>query len=219
MSRGELFSVYEYYHVYNRGVDKRDIFDDAKDFDRFIEGVKEFNTIKPLGSLRDHVPSSSTPTTGRSRDPLVEVVCFCLNKNHYHLLLRQLADEGVSKFMQKVAGGYTRYYNEKNKRNGVLFQGKYKFARVDSNEQLLRVSAYINLNNIVHGIRQSHFNFFRSSLSEYMNKTREGGICTKNIILEQFKNSSEYEHFAKDALKHTLSIRGKDDAEGYLLLE
>jgi len=226
MGRGELLSINEYYHVYNRGADKRNIFGDTRDFDRFIEGMKEFNTTRPLGSLRDNGPISSSRSTGNrstgnkeTRDPLVEIVCFCLNKNHYHLLLRQLVDEGISKFIQKIAGGYTRYYNEKNRRNGVLFQGKYKFVKIDSNEQLLRVSAYINFNNVVHGIHKSQLNLFRSSLDEYIGKNGDSVICRKSIILEQFKNSSEYEKFAKDALKHTLTLREKDDPEIYLLLE
>ena len=83
---------------------------------------------------------------------LVEVVCFCLNPNHYHFLVKQVSDDGVSKFMQRLGSGYTRYYNEKNKRTGVLFQGKFKAVHVESNEQLLYTSAYVGLNDKIHNI-------------------------------------------------------------------
>src|SRR3989344_6008505 len=110
----------EYYHIYNRGVDKRNIFSDKKDLGRFFQSMKEFNTKNPIGSLYEN-----------------SFVNYCLNPNHYHFLLTPLVEKGVEKFMQRLGTGYTMYFNERNKRSGSLFQGKFKSKHINSNEYLL----------------------------------------------------------------------------------
>src|SRR3989338_8325291 len=104
----------EYYHIYNRGVDKRDI---------FIESICEFNQIDGIGSIRDLRKSKSESKALHlpiSKDPLVAIVAYCLNPNHFHFILKQLVDGGIAKFMQKLQGGYTYYFNVKNFRSGSL---------------------------------------------------------------------------------------------------
>ncbi len=86
----------------------------------------------------------------RKNGKLVDFIAYCINPNHYHFILRQLVDGGLSRFMQKFGGGYTQYYNKKNQRSGVLFQGTFKSIHINSNEYLLYLSAYVNLNNKVH---------------------------------------------------------------------
>ncbi len=189
----------EYFHIFNRGVEKRSIFLDNKDFDRFLTSMTAFNTKEPIGSLFElaFLPKQNV---ARSSPPLVEIVSYCLNPNHFHLLLRQRLENGISSFIQRLSGGYTRYFNIKYKRSGVLFQGKYKSVPILSNEQLLYVSAYINLNNHVHrlGSRTT-----KSSWDEYMGSASHA-ICTKDIILGQFHNKKEYEVFAKETLDQIL---------------
>src|SRR3989338_4216667 len=107
----------EYYHIYNRGVDKRDIFNDKEDLHRFIESICEFNQIDGIGSIRDLRKSKSESKALHlpiSKDPLVAIVAYCLNPNHFHFILKQLVDGGIAKFMQKLQGGYTYYFNVKN---------------------------------------------------------------------------------------------------------
>jgi len=77
---------------------------------------------------------------------LVEIIVYCLNPNHYHIILRQVSEGGVSKFMLKLSSGYSSYFNKKNKRSGSLFQGRFKAVHIDSNEYLLYLSAYVNKN-------------------------------------------------------------------------
>jgi len=77
-------------------------------------------------------------------DKLVDVVCYCLNSNHYHMILKQKSNDGIKKFMHKLGTSYTMYFNKKLKRSGSLFQGKFKSIHIDSNEYLLYLSAYVN---------------------------------------------------------------------------
>ena len=101
--------------------------------------------------------------------------------------------------MHRLGGGYTRYFNIKNKRNGVLFQGNFKAIHIDSNQYLLHLSAYVNLNNRVHQLKN---NTSRSSWDEYSG--RRDNLCTKKIILEQFKTIGEYQEFAESSLRDIL---------------
>jgi len=132
----------EYYHVFNRGVDKRIIFPKEEDFQRFLISMKEFNDIKPIGSIYEN---SFRKKKNRKSKPLIEFIAYCLNPNHYHFLLKQV--------------------NEKYKRSGVLFQSKFKSVHVKSNEQLFYLSAYVNFNYLVHGLGHR---MSKSSLWEYM---------------------------------------------------
>lgn len=189
----------EFYHVYNRGADKRRVFMNDYDFERFLQSMDEFNSVKPIGSIFAH--SFGEPQLRRPTSKLVEIVCYCLNPNHYHLILEQRIDGGISEFMKRLNGGYTKHFNFKQKRSGVLFQGKFKALHINSNEYSLHASSYVNLNNQVHRLRG---NLFRSSWNEYVGKA-ETNFCKKNIVLDQFKNRKEYEFFAKEALNNILN--------------
>ena len=87
-----------YYHIYNRGVDKRDIFTNRKDLQRFVLSVKEFNTINPVGSIKDLNPDVGRPE--RNRQPLVSIICYCFNPNHFHFIIKQEVDGGISEFFK-----------------------------------------------------------------------------------------------------------------------
>jgi putative transposase len=118
------------YHLYNRGADKRPIVSDDHDRFRFIHSLFEFNNEnQSIPHLHRQLSEVGPRTIKRSREPrkfLVDLIAFCLMDNHYHLMVRQRVDGGVSKFVQKFGTGYTMYFNERHERSGVLFQGKFK---------------------------------------------------------------------------------------------
>ncbi|KKQ01368.1 MAG: hypothetical protein US12_C0047G0003 [Parcubacteria group bacterium GW2011_GWA2_36_24] len=199
--RKHKFVIGEYYHIYNRGVDKRKTIIDEYDLRRFLESMEEFNTIEPIGSIfqlsftKNKLGNQlSTPTT-KSRK-LVSIITYCVNPNHFHFLVTPLVEKGVEKFMQKI-GGYTRYFNEKYKRDGTLFQGKFKSKHIGAdNRYLLHLSAYINMNNRnVLGTPTTKLS--KSSLEEYTENKK--GICDTEIVLGQFENQKEYLKFALES--------------------
>lgn len=210
--------IEEYYHVFGRGVDKRQIFMDSRDYYRFLQGMEEFNAAKPIGSIFENSFRKREVQLGRGasklkkRDKLVDFICYCLNQNHYHFLLKQVADKGIEKFMHRLCTGFSKYFNIKHQRSGALFQGPFKAVHVDTNEYLLHASAYINLNNRVHRLGRSAS---KSSWEEYLKGKRGRGFCEKAIILSQFKNTTEYKDFAEDALKVMLARKEME----HLLLE
>lgn len=214
----------EYYHVYNRGVDKRTIFSDEGDLDRFLLSLEEFNTIEPIGSIFEKFHSKKFGKK-ESADRLIEIVAYCLNPNHFHLLLKQVHDGGISAFLQRLCGGYTKYYNHRYKRSGVLFQGVFKSAHVDTNEYLLHLSAYINLNYSVHrldkfGSEASKFVKSRSSWEEYtLSEDPSSELCFKDNVMGQFRNKLEYKRFAENSLLGIVERRDLAKRLEHLLFE
>ncbi len=128
-------------HILNRGVDKRAIVTDDRDRIRFIHDLFVFNDADP-------VPNYLQPgrQTEHARDLLVHIHAYCLMPNHYHLLLSPALENGISLFMQKLNMGYTKYFNERHKRNGALWQGKYKRIAVGRDAHMLYIPYYIHLN-------------------------------------------------------------------------
>jgi putative transposase len=198
MARNLEFVKGEIYHIFNRGVDKRVIFQDEEDFNRFLECIFLFNSMEPIGSIYENRFNKEKHLGhGVSKVKLVEFICYCLNPNHFHFVLRQITEKGIEKFMHRLMG-YSKYFNNKYKRSGSLFQGPFKAVHVFSNEQLLHASVYVNLNDQVHKLGHG---VSKSSWGEYSGASK-GVICSgKNLVLEQFKNFIEYKKFVENSLE------------------
>lgn len=192
------FETGEFYHIYNRGVDKRLVFSDGYDVMRFFQAMDEFNTEKPIGSMYANQFLDERIKEERKLKKLVRFVAYCLNPNHYHFILQQVERGGISEFMRRLGGGYTWYFNNKQKRSGVLFQGLFRAKHIKTNEYLIHLSAYVNLNFRVHELNNKIQKLVKSSWEEYLTNTGKG-FCSKEIILNQFKNDG-YKKFAESSL-------------------
>lgn len=219
--RNVKFVAKEFYHIYNRGVDKRNIFMDRNDVTRFFACMSIFNTVDSVGSVYEYSRQelkfgSRAPKKGR----LVNLTAYCINQNHYHFILEPLVDDGIQKFMHKLSTGYTNYFNEKYKRSGSLFQGKYKAIHINSNEYLLRLSVYVNLNYKVHkGLNKKWMeNLSISSFDEYVGKMIKT-FCVKDIILGQFGSSKEYKSFCESVLPDILKRKEEEKELKCMLFE
>ncbi|MDO8572373.1 MAG: transposase [bacterium] len=220
-NRKTPFVIGEFYHIYNRGVDKRNIFSDEQDVDRFMQSMDVFNVLEPIGSIYEKTFEDKRFGSKASKsEKLVNFIAYCLNPNHYHFILEPLVDRGIEKFMQRLGTGDTKYFNNKYKRSGALFQGKFKSIHINSNEYLLHLSAYVNLNWRVHQLGRSMSKLVksRSSWGEYTGDERKG-FCEKGIILEQFKNKADYKTFAQDSLESILERKADLKEMGRYLLE
>ncbi len=222
------FENSEFYHVFNRGVEKRNIFMDNKDCLRFLKDLYFFNDSN--GMLRKDRRPLSMPApgngelavtgcrqeqeSGRDTEPIVDIVCFCLMPNHFHLLLRQIEDNGISQFMKKV-GGYSLYFNTKHERVGSLFQGPFRAVHINGDEQLKHVSRYIHLNPV--GLTEPDWkergvkdwgkindfleNYHWSSYLDYIGKKEH--MWTKKIV----RQSAIMEYFDSDINKYKKYIK------------
>jgi len=219
--RNLQFAERELYHIYNRGVDKRVIFPAPEDLDRFFDGMNIFNNSNTIGSLKRIIATRKhgVSTGGQDTDKLVRFVAYCLNPNHYHFMLEQVAEKGIERFMHKLGMGHSKYINAKYKRSGALFQGSFKAIHIDSNEYLLHASVYVNLNNKVHGYKHGVSGVHvKSSWKEYMGIVAKE-LCDKSIVLEQFKDRKGYKKFAEETLKDILKrkIMLKELEDGNML--
>ncbi len=147
----------EFYHVLNRGVDKRKIFLDKQDYFRFVHDLFEFNdqaiintSFHTFQRIKDNDIASrnikSIEFERRPRKLLVDIYAFCLMPNHYHLLLSARVENGISRFMKKLDMGYAKYFNQKYKRKGTLFEARYKRVPVEKEPHFYYLPYYIHLN-------------------------------------------------------------------------
>ncbi len=198
----------EYYHIYNRGVDKRDIFNNKRDLNRFIESILEFNRIDGIVSLANlrKTQIEAKPLS----EPLVAIVAYCLNPNHFHFLLKQLVDGGISNFMKKLQGGYTYYFNVCNDRSGSLLQGTFKSVLIKDENYFNKIIGYTNKNYKVHNIPKNKMNLVFASDYEYENNNFN--IVSKEEgkrILEIFDGPKNFKKHSDEIISIIREERGK----------
>jgi len=212
--RRQQFQVGEYYHIFNRGVESRQIFVDDYDYIRFLRGMREFNRLEAIGSIYEkdyqskkvgQVQEAKPPIGGLASTPLVELMCYSLVLNHYHFILKPLEEKGIERFMHKLGTSFTMYFNQKYNRSGALFQGPYKSIHIRTDGNLFRLSAYINANIEVHKITRAE-KWPWSSYQDYIGK-RNGSLSNKKMILDHFKNVSEYKEFVVIVIKEFQDVK------------
>ena len=147
MERKLPFVEGQFYHLYNRGVDKRTIFTSVMDYKRFMMLLYLANSNENvrIANIVQYHSYEEILTMDRGT-PLVAIGAFCLMPNHFHLLLTPLVEGGISKFMLKLQTGYSMYFNTKYNRTGTLFQGPFKSEHADEDTYLKYLFSYIHLN-------------------------------------------------------------------------
>lgn len=217
--RKVIFADGCFYHIYNRGVDKRKIFLDDADRYRFIHSLYEFNNTEPARHTVRRVQNQnhgrgSTSTIRKTRRRLVNIICFCMIPNHFHLILLQKLKDGVVKFMQKFGTGYTAYFNKRRQRNGVLFQGRFQAKLIDRDVYLIYLSRYIHLNPLKliepnwkeNGIKdleraRKFLESYRwSSYLDHIDKRNFPSVIEPAAIKSYFRNTQAYQKFIYEYL-------------------
>ncbi|TSC66726.1 MAG: hypothetical protein CEO21_77 [Microgenomates group bacterium Gr01-1014_80] len=140
------FATGSYYHIYNRGVEKRNIFTDKWDYLRFLETLGYYRKTPQPMKLSDFRRGVIKLKKIDDQTEVVKILCYSLMPNHFHLLIQQLAENGITEFLRKLSDSYTRYFNTKHERVGPLFQGSFKAKLIETDEYLLQLSKYIHRN-------------------------------------------------------------------------
>jgi len=199
----------EYYHIYNRGVDKRKIFEDESDYWRFFNSLILLNDVEDglIDKFRNFQrsnlkaqPSEFLRLSLRQEKPLVDFVAYCLNPNHYHFIVQQIEEDGIEKFMHRLGTSYTMHFNKKYKRSGALFQGRFKVVGIKDNGKLFYLTTYVNCNSEIHGIAPAE-NYKWCSHSFYLGKYKSDLLCNSNPVIKEFRNSY-YAELARENTKH-----------------
>ena len=216
----------EFYHVLNRGVEKRNIFMDDRDRARFIHDLYEFNSTERADPNFGRTSTSKMMDIGcpsfdeRYGDPLVMVHFFCLMPNHYHLMISPLVEHGIPLFMKKLNMGYAKYFNERYQRSGSLFQGKYKSVHLTEDSHFLYLPYYIHLNPLdMHtpswrdGVLKdptkalAYLNAYRwSSHLDYLGTKNFPSVTDRSFFAKQFGGTGGYvKSFTKYVRSFSLS--------------
>ena len=205
------FASGEYYHIYNCGVEQRKIFENQEDYLRFLRCIKDFNNKSYYEERIGRLKELSSFLVGLEK--IVEILAFSLNSNHFHLIIKQLTESGISNFMHKIGTSFTNYFNKKYNRSGSLFQGSYKAIHIDSDEYLLWLSAYVNGNIEIHGIERAG-SYSWSSYRDFLYGKKSEILGDIDIILSQFENADKYKDFIERVIKES---KDRKEIKKYLL--
>ena len=229
MARNTILVPGEFYHIYNRGTDKRKIFLLREDYERFLSLLYLSNNTDPvrIDNIR-HLKSQQGLTLLelalklQRAQPLVDIGAYCLMPKHFHLIARERVDGGMSRFMQKLTTAYTMYFNIRHERNGPLFQGTFKATHAKDDQYLSYLLSYIHLNpiklidptwkdNTIRDQQQAKAYLERyaySSYPDYLGKERiHGAIINKEAL-------PAYCDFIKDFKQSTLAWLQYEESDG-----
>ncbi len=195
------------YHVFNRGVAALPIFLDFKNHLRFLNLVDYYRfsntpfSFSQLMSLPKEEKEKILVGLSKENAIHVEILTYCLMPNHFHFLLKQVTDKGVSVFMTNLQNSYVKYFNIKNERAGPLFQSMFKAVMIETDEQLLHVSRYIHLNpSTAYIVEPENLEDYKwSSLNSYLIKNFNANyFVNSKIVLNFFKKREDYKKFVLD---------------------
>ena len=204
-----------YYHIYNRGVEKRIIFLDQQDYAVFLSYLKEY--LLPKNEKKLYEKLSDPQISSKEKDKTLKLLrmnnfageitllAYCLMPNHFHFFVKQKAAESIDRFMQSLATRYTAYFNRKHKRVGSLYQGVYKAVLITSEEQFLHLSRYIHKQALVPQIAlqgETLRNLREQqpcSYLEYLGKRKAEWIHPEDILsyFNDANSNLSYESFVK----------------------
>lgn len=185
----------EFYHLFNRGLEKKDIFEGSRDYSHFLQTMFYYQIQNPKPRFSIYRQSKVFPIDPSKK--IVEIICYCLMPNHFHLLIKQLKDGGITEFMRKFILSYIRYRNTKYDHQGPLLNGPFRAVRMETDEQLLHLSRYIHLNPLVSLLVKDLKFYPWSSYSDYIGLNSNPALA-KEEILNFFKSSKDYEKFVLD---------------------
>jgi putative transposase len=215
--RKEPFTVGSYVHVVKRGGRGVPIVRDDSDRWRFMLMLRHFNdsatTVHWFRDLMDEKIAHTflRPKAWPKQKKIVEILAYCLVENHFHLLLREIVEGGITEFMHRFGTSMSKHFNDKYNEKGSLFQGPYRSRTVDTDAYLSYVSAYIQAKNAFDmypgGPKKASGEFEKAyewasaypytSLGEYAG-TRESGILDKGLLGELYPKPSDYKHLVRD---------------------
>ena len=213
------------YNVFNRGIDRRPTFIGKLELNRAIDILDfyRFANLPTCLSKYLKLPNEERENIFKElkekNKKLIEIYSYCLMPNHFHFLMKQLQDNGISKFMSNFQNSYTRYFNVKKKRDGPLFLDQFKAVRIETDEQFLHVSRYIHLNPLTSYVIKDFKDLIEypwSSLSEYQNNNLL--ICETSTILDflgKRKQQKKYLDFIRDQVNYQREFH----KIGHLILE
>lgn len=210
-NRTKVYVENTYYHVYNRGVEKRDIFLDNQDYGVFLSYLKFY--LMPLIDPKD--PRGPSPRLSPAQqlsnhNNKISLIAFCLMPNHFHLLIKQTDRDSMTNFLRALATRYSMYFNKRYNRVGSLFQGRYKAILIDNEMQFLYLTKYIHRNplDLFAYNLDNLLDYPYSSYRNYTGIIHQSWIDPNDIIYRYGKNGKHnaYQNFVEESKELSTEI-------------
>ncbi len=190
----------EIYHVFNKSIAGYKIFNSPEDFRRMTDALSYYRR-KQTASFS--TSAKCTALAGKASENLVNIIAYCLMPTHFHLILHNLADNGIAHYTNNVLNSYTRYFNLKHNRKGPLWQGRSKKVLIAKDVYLLHLTRYIHLNPVTGYLVEKPEEWEFSSYREYT-ESRENGICDRSFLS---MGPREYENFTNDRIQYQRELK------------
>jgi putative transposase len=202
-----------YYHIYNRGIDRRVTFTNKREYTRAMDLLSFYQyTIIPIRFSRfSELPQDKQQKqleTMVDSGRIVDVVAYCLMPNHFHLLLKQKKEKGIATYVANFVNAYTKYFNTKHERTGPLFQGVFKAVYIETDEQLMHLTRYIHLNPVASSMitPEQLSTYTWSSYPAFMEKEKND-LVSHAAILSIHAMVPNYENFVKDQIAYAKELK------------
>lgn len=206
MSSGNLFKQGEYFHIFNKSIANFGIFKFDKNKERFLQTLDYYNNTQSKPSLsvflrnNNYSPNLLLPKS----NAIVKFIAYCIMPDHYHLLIKILIENYLSKYINDVENSYTRFFNLKTERKGPLWQSNFKAIRIDSNEQLLHTSRYIHLNPTTSNLVKNPEDWVYSSYNLFI---KEEKILKEFIPEISIDKPQAYKKFVDDQKDYQRNLK------------
>ncbi len=201
------------YHVLNKSIAGYQIFNSEEDYTRMVKAVRFFSKKGNLPKFSIFLDSTSVEEDGfqkamedRNTEKIVDIIAYCIMPTHFHFILKQNKDNGISSFIGNLLNSYSRYFNTKHKRKGPLWQGRFKRIEIDSDEQLMHLTRYIHLNPTSAGLVKDPEEWKCSSYQEFIQPGKvENSICNYEDLLEI--NPGGYKKFVDSRVNYQKDLQ------------
>lgn len=205
-----------YYHLYNRGVEKRIIFLDSQDYAVFLSYLRDYLMPKDIEKLRERLTEENLSYI--EKDKILKLIrlnnfaqeiillSYCLMPNHFHFFIKQKGLQSIDKFMNSLCTRYTMYFNRKYKRVGSLYQGVYKAVQVTSDAQFIYLSKYIHKQALA--LQGEALQEQPSSYKEYLGTRKTQWINTKEVLeyFAKVNSGKSYQYFVEESEEEGINI-------------
>lgn len=212
--RTTLLVTGEIYHLFNRSIARQPILTRSRDLQRFLEVIDFYRFSRPpqryshYNRLPMEQKGQLLDALYKSGEHLIDILAFAVMPNHFHLLAKQLRENGIKLFMSQIQNSYAKYYNQKYGRSGALFQEMFKAVRIETDEQLLHTVRYIHLNPITSYVIKDPGELEKypwTSFIDYLGK-RQLALLSTDMVISHFPNPNILKEFTLNQVDYQRTL-------------
>jgi putative transposase len=177
----------EIYHVFTKSIAEFKVFNSEKDYARMMKTIDFYRRLDTPCRFSEYIESANyekARLNPQDSERIVDIVAYCLMPSHLHLVVKQLSDGGISRFINLVLKSYSKYFNLSHNRKGPLWEGRFKNVLVETDEQLLHLTRYVHLNPVTAFLISQPEDWKYSSYTEYVGLSENKKLCNCSSVFD-----------------------------------